>query len=199
MLTTVKINQIKPNPFQARKSFDTNALDGMAGEIDRVGLWVGALRGRRRGHHVELCFGHRRLAAVKKRGWAEVEVDIVELSDQEMAVQSLIENLHREDLNDIDRADGVKLLLEKHSMREVANQLGFDETYVRTLAEIAELEEPVKKIVAAGKLAGQAALHAHADVSIDVTGGSTPLVNELDKRFAAVQVAEEASAERRNR
>ena len=54
-----------------------------------------------------VCFGHRRLAAVKHLGWKEVEVDVVKLSDKEMALQGLIENLQREELNDADRGDGI--------------------------------------------------------------------------------------------
>jgi ParB/RepB/Spo0J family partition protein len=162
MLTTVKVNQIKPNPFQVRQHFEPPAIEGLARAIKHRGLWAGALRGRSKNGFVELAFGHRRLAAIQKLGWKEVDVDLVDLSDEEMAAESLIENLQREDLNDIDRADGIRSLLEKNSIKEVATQLGFDESYVRTLADIAELEEPIKKIVAAGQLAGQAALHAHA-------------------------------------
>jgi ParB/RepB/Spo0J family partition protein len=107
MLRTVMIQDIRPNPFQSRKSMDMDATRSLADEIGKIGLWAGALRGRERNGHVELCFGHRRLEAIKKLGWKDVEVDVVELSDTDMALQSLAENLQREGLNDADRADGI--------------------------------------------------------------------------------------------
>src|SRR5215471_13210594 len=102
MIRTVKIKDIRPNPFQSRKAMDADATKSLAEEIARIGLWTGALRGRQHDGHVELCFGHRRLEAVKLLGWKEVDVDLVRLTDEEMALQALIENLQREGLTDAD-------------------------------------------------------------------------------------------------
>jgi ParB-like chromosome segregation protein Spo0J len=66
-----------------------------------------ALRGREEEGHVELCFGHRRLEAVTSLGWKEVDVEIVKLTDQEMALEALIENMQREGLTDADRGEGI--------------------------------------------------------------------------------------------
>src|SRR5215467_12971554 len=107
MIRKVKIKDIRPNPFQPRKKQDAEAIKGLAEEISRMGLWAGALRGRDKDGHVELCFGHRRLEAVKLIGWKEVEVDIHRLSDEDMALQALIENVQREGLNEADRAEGI--------------------------------------------------------------------------------------------
>src|SRR5262245_13243759 len=98
MLRKIKVKDIRPNPFQHRKTTDAQAIQSLAREIDKVGLWAGALRGRESDGHVQLCFGHRRLAAVKELGWKEVDVDVVELSDEDMALQALVENLQREGL-----------------------------------------------------------------------------------------------------
>jgi ParB-like chromosome segregation protein Spo0J len=107
MIRKVEVKDIRPNPFQPRKSMDLDATKALADEIDKIGFWIGALRGREHNGHIELCFGHRRLEAIKQLGWKEIEVDIVELSDTDMALQSLAENLQREGLNDADRADGI--------------------------------------------------------------------------------------------
>jgi len=69
------IKVIRPNPFQPRKTQDSDAIKSLAEEIDQVGLWAGALRGREMNGHIKLCFGHRRLEAVKRLGWKEVDVD----------------------------------------------------------------------------------------------------------------------------
>jgi ParB family chromosome partitioning protein len=125
MIREVKVSDIKPNPFQARKTQDQDAIRSLANEIKTVGLWPGALRGRQKNGHIELCFGHRRLEAVKLLGWKKVEV--VELSDEELALQSLIENLQREGLNDADRGDGIAAYIRlKTGASDLSVLLGHD-------------------------------------------------------------------------
>ena len=106
MKVVINIKDILPNPYQARKRMDKRAIRALADEIEASGLWPGSLRGRMRGSKVELCYGHRRLAALKHLGWDKVEVEIDELSDEEMALQSLAENFQREGLTDIEKAEG---------------------------------------------------------------------------------------------
>ena len=72
MKVVIPVKNVFPNPFQARKKMDRDAVKALADEIRENGLWPGALRGRMKGDRVELCFGHRRLAAIKSLGWKEV-------------------------------------------------------------------------------------------------------------------------------
>lgn len=60
LIMKVRVNNIKPNPFQVRASYNKESLRALAEEIESEGLWFGALRGRPRNGKVELCFGHRR-------------------------------------------------------------------------------------------------------------------------------------------
>ena len=76
MKVVVPIKDILPNPYQARKKMDREAIRNLAEEIKASGLWPGSLRGRMKGSHVELCYGHRRLAALKHLGWDKVEVEV---------------------------------------------------------------------------------------------------------------------------
>ena len=101
MRTVVAIKDIIPNPFQARKHINRETVKQLAEEIRNFGLWPGALKGRWRGGRLELCYGHRRLEAIKYLSWDEVEVEIVDMDDDEMALQSLAENLQREGLSDV--------------------------------------------------------------------------------------------------
>src|SRR5262245_31680839 len=101
MKVVVPVRNILPNPFQARKKMDRASVNALADEIRENGLWPGALRGRMRNDKVELCFGHRRLAAVKALGWKEVEVEIADLNDEEMAIQNLAENRSEEHTSEL--------------------------------------------------------------------------------------------------
>src|SRR5215831_3908094 len=112
MKVVVPIKDILPNPYQARKKMDRESIRNLAEEIRASGLWPGSLRGRMKGSHVELCYGHRRLAALKHLGWDKVEVEVDELSDEEMALQGLAENFQREGLSDIEKAQGLHTMVQ---------------------------------------------------------------------------------------
>lgn len=170
MIEIIKLKNIKPNPFNARTDYKEEPIKELAKEIDAVGFWSTALRGRLNDGKVELCFGHRRLEALKRLHRAEVAVDIVELSDEQMMEQGLIENLQRQGLNDLEKAEGIRRLVEFKSQqgmskeaayRELANKLGYKEPgSVKNLTEITESTASVKNLVAERKISAKAAIAA---------------------------------------
>lgn len=171
MITKVKVRDIEPNPYQARKAYDRESIQSLAAEIKTVGLWPGALRGRRHNGKVQLCFGHRRLDAIKLLKWQEVDVDIVDLSDDEMATQSLIENLQREGLNDVDKAEGIVALVkqlkkskghdEAQAIQEIAHKMGLSVPWTKDLMRISTFDDSAKQEIRKGRIAGRTALEAN--------------------------------------
>jgi ParB/RepB/Spo0J family partition protein len=170
MKVVVPIKDIQPNPWQARKKMDREAVRNLAEEIQASGLWPGSLRGRMKGSNVELCYGHRRLAALKHLGWDKVEVEVDELSDEEMALQGLAENFQREGLSDIEKAQGlhvmVQMLLkqklsESEAMKRVSKFVGLSEAWIRDLLSMLDMEAPVQRAIRDRKIAGRTALEAH--------------------------------------
>lgn len=170
MKVVVPIKDILPNPWQARRKMDRESIRALADEIKASGLWPGSLRGRMKGSQVELCYGHRRLAALKHLGWDKVEVEVDELSDEEMALQSLAENFQREGLSDIEKAQGlhtmVQLLIkqkiaEGEAMKRVSKFVGLSEAWIRDLLSMLDMEAPVQRAIRDRKIAGRTALEAH--------------------------------------
>jgi ParB/RepB/Spo0J family partition protein len=170
MKVVVPIKDIRPNPWQARRKMDRESIRALADEIKASGLWPGSLRGRMKGSQVELCYGHRRLAALKHLGWDKVEVEVDELSDEEMALQSLAENFQREGLSDIEKAQGlhtmVQLLIkqkvaEGEAMKRVSRFVGLSEAWIRDLLSMLDMEAPVQRAIRDRKIAGRTALEAH--------------------------------------
>jgi ParB/RepB/Spo0J family partition protein len=170
MKVEVPVRDIQPNPFQARKKMDREAVRALAGEIEASGLWPGSLRGRMRGSKVELCYGHRRLAALKMLGWEKVDVEVDELSDEEMALQSLAENFQREGLTDIEKAEGLhsmiqqllkRKLSEGEAMKQVSRFVGLSEAWIRDLLSMLDMEGTVRRAIRDRKIAGRTALEAH--------------------------------------
>src|SRR4051812_20415223 len=108
MATDIPLNDIVDNPFQPRTSFDPAALQSLAKEMEAEGFWRGSLQGRRKDGKVELVFGHRRLRALRLLNTPSVSVEILSLTDAQMALRSLEENMQREGLTDLEKADAVK-------------------------------------------------------------------------------------------
>src|SRR5262245_4228818 len=170
MKVVIPLKDILPNPWQARKKMDREAVRSLAEEIRQSGLWPGSLRGRMKGSKVELCYGHRRLAALKHLGWDKVEVEVDELSDEEMALQSLAENFQREGLSDIEKAQGLhnmvqllvkKKLSESEAMKRVSAYVGLSEAWIRDLLSMLDMEGSVQRAIRERKIAGRTALEAH--------------------------------------
>ncbi len=170
MKVVIPIKDILPNPYQARKKMDAAAVRSLAEEIRASGLWPGSLRGRMKGSKVELCYGHRRLAALKHLGWDKVDVEVDELTDEEMALQSLAENFQREGLSDIEKAQGlhtmVQLLVkqkvsESDAMKRVSKFVGLSEAWIRDLLSMLDMEGSVQRAIRDRKIAGRTALEAH--------------------------------------
>jgi ParB/RepB/Spo0J family partition protein len=146
----IPIDQIRDNPFQPRTEFDRAALASLADEMKAGGVWSGALQARPgKNGHWQLVFGHRRLRALKLLHAKTVTVEIVDLTDAQMALRSLEENLQREGLTDLEKADGVKAAVElaqndlraagkneSHAAQQVADRLGLSYEWVRTLSQI---------------------------------------------------------------
>ena len=170
MRVIINIKDVLPNPYQARKRMDKQAIRALADEIEASGLWPGSLRGRMKGSQVELCYGHRRLAALKHLGWDKVEVEIDELNDEEMALQSLAENFQREGLTDIEKAEGLHTMIqkllrerlsEKEAMNRVSRFVGLSEAWIRDLLSMLEMEGSVRRAIRDRRIAGRTALEAH--------------------------------------
>jgi ParB/RepB/Spo0J family partition protein len=110
----VSIDLVDPNPFQVRDkksmALSAESIKTLAAEMKERGVWEHALRARKNGRRYELCFGHRRLAAMKRLGIRRVLVDVVDLNDDEMATDTLVENFQRNSLADGEKRKAWALL-----------------------------------------------------------------------------------------
>ncbi len=193
MKVEVNVKDILPNPFQARGKMDRPAIRALAEEIRESGLWPGSLRGRMKGSQVELCYGHRRLAALKLLGHEKVEVEVDELSDEEMALQSLAENFQREGLSDIEKARGLhgmvqrlmqRKVSEPEAMKRVSKFVGLSEAWIRDLFSMLEMEGSVQRAIRDRKIAGRTALEAHR------FGGKTMVATAVEHKLPVHRISQ---------
>jgi ParB family chromosome partitioning protein len=153
---------VLPDPDQPRKRFSEESIARLAASLDRSGMMY-PLRVRPERDRFRLIAGERRYRAAKQAGLQEVQCLITEakLSPDELLEEQLIDNLHREDLDPIDQAEGYKRLMELRGWS--ASQLSFNlhltkGTVSKTLALLG-LPKEVKEQVKRGDLAPTVAYH----------------------------------------
>lgn len=160
----VEVDRIKPNPFQPRRVFDEMALASLAESIRQYGilqpLTVTRKEIERPGEGIfveyELVAGERRLRASKLAGLLQVPVVIrtAEDSDRMKLELAIIENLQREDLNPIDRAEAFKKLVDDFGLKhtEIAVRVGKSRVYVSNTLRILMLPPALLEALRNGEI-----------------------------------------------
>ena len=116
---------IRPNPAQPRKVFKPEALDELADSIRQHGI-LQPLSVRRCGLSYELIAGERRLRAAELAGVTDIPCIIMSMDDKESGMAAMVENLQRQDLDFIEEAMGIRLLMQNLDMsqEQIARLLG---------------------------------------------------------------------------
>ena len=122
---------IAPNPAQPRTLFREESLEELAESIRRHGI-LQPLSVRRVGTGYELIAGERRLRAGILAGLTEIPCIVMRMDEQESAMTALVENLQRQDLDYIEEARGIDLLLRRWNMsqEQAARLLGKSQSAV---------------------------------------------------------------------
>ncbi|MBQ6844051.1 MAG: ParB/RepB/Spo0J family partition protein [Agathobacter sp.] len=144
----VNIAKVEPNREQPRKKFDEDALLELSESIKQFGVLQPLLVQERKDYY-EIIAGERRWRAAKLAGVKEVPVIIKNLSEQEIAEISLIENIQREDLNPIEEAQAYKRLLTEFNLKqdEVAERVSKSRTAVTNAMRLLKLNEKVQQML----------------------------------------------------
>ena len=140
---------ISPNPAQPRQVFQQEALEELAESIRRHGV-LQPLSVRRIGTTYQLIVGERRLRAAVMAGLTEIPCILMNMDDKESAMVALVENLQRHDLDFIEEARGISLLMEQwgFSQEQTARVLGKSQSGVanklRLLRHSAKVLEAIR-------------------------------------------------------
>ena len=144
---------IRPNPVQPRKVFREDALAELADSIRQHGV-LQPLSVRRVGNAYELIAGERRLRAAKMAGLGEIPCIVMNMTDQESGMAALVENLQRQDLDFIEEARGIAMLMENWSMsqEQAARLLGKSQSAIANKLRILRHSPPVLSALREGGL-----------------------------------------------
>ena len=153
VLKTLKITEIEPNKAQARKRFDQEALEELAQSIKEYGLIQPIVVTKKDGYY-SIIAGERRWRASKLAGLKEIPAIIREDDERVNSEISLIENMQREDLNPVEKATGIKTLMETYELtqEEVSKKLGKSRSTIANWTRILNLEPRVLEMAKEGKI-----------------------------------------------
>ena len=167
------------NPWQPRSTMEPEALRELADSIRVMGLLQVPLGRRVDGGRVQLAFGHRRVAACRLlhqegQGAPDIDLDVVELTDEQMAVMALTENERRTQLNQLEVARAQQRAVDETSlsMDALAKELGIARPTLSNRLRVLELPDFVLEHVESGDmgltvarefLALQGSGHAHIE------------------------------------
>ncbi|NLM94956.1 MAG: ParB/RepB/Spo0J family partition protein [Firmicutes bacterium] len=175
----IQLDEIRPNPFQPRRTFDEASLEELSDSIRRQGVLQPVVV-RPMGDSYELIVGERRWRASAKAGLKEIPAIVRHVSDEEMMAQALVENIQREDLNPIEEAHAYRQLMQLAGLtqEELAAMVGKKRPTVANSLRLLSLTAEVQGMVLEGKLSA-----GHAKVLLSLEG--------KEQVKAALQVVEE--------
>ena len=149
----ISITDIQKNPYQPRKEFDGEKLDELAQSIKENGVIQPIIVRQSPVIGYEILAGETRYRASLLAGLTSIPAVVKQLSDQEMMVQSIIENLQRENLNPIEEARAYESLVEKgFTHAEIADKMGKSRPYISNSIRLLSLPEQIISEVENGKL-----------------------------------------------
>lgn len=201
----IPLTAISPNPRQPREHFDEEALAELVASIREVGLLQPIVVREVDGRY-ELIMGERRLRASKEAGLTAIPAIVRETPDDDLLRDSLLENLHRQQLNPLEEAAAYAQLLEDFGAthEELAGRLGRSRSHITNTIRLMNLPAAVQRRVAAGVLS---AGHARALLALTDPLAQDALAHRVVAEGLSVRAVEEivavadqtASAARRQR
>lgn len=151
----LSIKEIKANSNQPRRHFDTEAIQALANSIKSHGVVQPILVTQSENGYMIIA-GERRWRAAKTAGLDKIPAIVKKYDDLKLAQVSLIENIQREDLTDIEEAQAYQQLIEKFSLKqdEVADAVGKSRSYVTNTLRLLKLDPSIQTRILEGTISG---------------------------------------------
>ena len=149
----LKLEEVKPSPFQPREDFDNQSMEELTQSIKEKGV-IQPILVRRKGEHYELIAGERRWRAANILKINEIPAIIREVEDADSLELSLIENIQRQDLNPIEEARAYKYLIDKFNLTQekLSEVLGKARVTVTNTLRLLNLPQEIQEEIKKGRL-----------------------------------------------
>lgn len=152
-LLELDFESIVPNPFQPRKHWNDNQLQELAGSIKENGVLQPIIVRQNNGKY-EIVAGERRFRASQLAGLKKIPAMVRKTNDTEMLALAIVENIHRADLNPIEKAKAYQSFMETFNLtqEQAAQKLGQDRSVIANYIRLLNLPAEVKQMLVDGAL-----------------------------------------------
>lgn len=165
-ITRIRLDAVRPNPYQPRRGFDEKALEELKNSLDQSGLLQPVIVRRAGEDTFELIAGERRWRAAGLLGWDGIDAVVRDVDDRTLLTLSLVENLQRDALSPIDEARGYQRMIEEFDVlqSDVGELVGRNRSTVSNALRLLRLPEGVQDLVHTGRLSS-----GHARALLQIT------------------------------
>lgn len=152
-LRRIAIGEITANPYQARTVWNEEELAELTESIKANGI-IQPIVVRPAGVGYELIAGERRFRAAQRANLTEIPALVRQATDEQLHEWALVENIHRVDLNPIERAKAYREYVDCFSLTqaEAAERLGEGRSVVANYLRLLDLPQEIKQMLAQGQL-----------------------------------------------
>ena len=152
-LREINIDDISTNPYQSRTVFNEQELADLAESIKANGV-IQPIVVRPIGPKFQIIAGERRFLASKLASLKMIPALVRQATDQQMLELALIENIHRANLNAIERAKAYQNYVSTFTLTqaEAAQRLGEDRSVITNYLRLLDLPEEIKQMLIDGQL-----------------------------------------------
>ena len=157
-ITEISLDEIRPNPYQPRKTFDNKSLKELSESIKENGVFQPIII-RKSVNGYEIIAGERRFRASKLAKKKTIPAIIREFDEAQMMEVAVLENLQREDLTPLEEAQAYEMLQKNLGLTqaEVSKRLGKSRPYIANYLRLLTLPQKTKRLLQRGELSmGQA-------------------------------------------
>ena len=152
-MVQVPLDSVVPNPHQPRRKMDEAGVAELAASLKAAGL-IQPIVVRKVGDQYQLIAGERRWRAARLAGLTVIPALLREVDSFTQAQMALVENIQRENLNPIDRAQAYRTLMNQLGLTqaELAGRLGEDRSSIANHLRLLDLAEPIQAMVSDGRI-----------------------------------------------
>lgn len=185
----VSLDDIIPNRFQPRLSFDEQGLNELAESIRQHGI-IQPLVLRKIGDKYEIIAGERRYKASYIAGLTKVPAVIIDLNDNESAEVAIVENIQRKDLSPIEEAKSYKKLLDRGYLTQdqLASRMGKNQSTVSNKLRLLNLDEKVQDALLNNKISER---HARSLLKLENKEEQKEVLDEIIEKRLNVRDTED--------
>lgn len=154
-LQRIRLGDIRPNPYQPRRTFDEGELADLESSLRANGLLQPiTVRPAANAKGFELVAGERRLRAASRLSWSDIPALVRNVDDKALLTLALVENLQRADLDPLEEAEGYQRLIDEFELtqQQVADVVGKDRSTVANMLRLLGLPASVRRLVQESKI-----------------------------------------------